>query len=103
MTDNIVKDPRPDIQEDSFLWLNLLAMVCMEKPDIYNGIRGMRIYGCKITMRDDVKRIAVKIPSDLSDEEKEIVRKPLKDNKIYLKTLFQRVYLGVKNGEKEKV
>ena len=93
----LLEDPRPDLQEDSHLWQEVLLKAKQIDSDIHGSLHGFRGVGCTLEVKGDSLQM---IPSDYWRSEasyREDKMEFLMPHKENIKQIFKEVAEEVKN------
>ena len=104
MTDVSIKDPRPDLKEDSCNWDVLLLIAYFEDKNTSEGfvniLRGFRQAGCRLYTGKTIQEgMIFNFGTEVDEDQKIKLIKVGKANKERLKMLFMKTYMSIQRGK----
>ena len=88
-----IKDPRPDIKEDSNIWIVLLIMAYLENQAAYGALHGIRCLGSKLSLGNREEGLIFHFPA-VKPPEKALIKQYAQEHREYIKSLFKRIWRG---------
>lgn len=96
------EDPRPDLQEDSDLWVIILSVADFEEEELYERLKEFRLAGCRLAMNYERRNLAFNFGTETDEPARATIKQIAKEHKDHIKSLFKRVYKGVAKAEGKK-